>query len=210
MNTKLKVEDYKRFKKLLEYFVAHAELRAQDLKYDTIEKEHDNPKWKILTEGFEKSGNRTFSLSGQGHNNGQIQNQIKNWDYYKDEGRICISIDGTRKEGGYLLHWNIPSLKINIKADWVNIIGKDISGGSIEALRIVSNDKETGIIKTRDDLGLFDNKEPNDCLKDFFNSYIEQKNLYLKQNMTLTEKLVDKLKTVKNLILTGAPGTGKT
>lgn len=202
-------EDYKRFKKLLEYFVAHSMLRAKNLKFDdAIKNDPSNPMWKILKEAFDNSGNKEFRLSGQGHNEDNIQNQIKKWDKYNHVGQICISIDGTTRMGGYLLHWY--STEINIKAEWENITGKTIKGGLVTSLKIVCNNIDTGIKNTLNDLGLFDDKEPNECLKDFFNSYIEQKNSYIEQKKTLTDILAERLENVKNLILTGAPGTGKT
>lgn len=196
-------EDYKRFKKLLEYFVASLELKAKGLKYDdAIKNEPDNPKWKILTEGFENSGNKKFYEAGQGYLGDKIQKQIQSWDTYKNVGKICIFIYGTGSVGGKFLHWNTTN-KINIIAEWGNITGKDITDGFITSLKVTYNSEEKNIKQTPDELGLFDNKEPNDCLKAFFTKYIELKN-------TLTDNLAERLENVKNLILTGAPGTGKT
>ena len=78
-----------------------------------------------------------------------------------------------------------------------------------------------------DDLGLFDDKEPNETLKKFFNEfkkmYEDDTYGFLKQNQSTTpsqdmnskhsdlvENLKELLKASHNLILHGAPGTGKT
>ncbi|MCK0193203.1 ATP-binding protein [Ornithobacterium rhinotracheale] len=59
-----------------------------------------------------------------------------------------------------------------------------------------------------EDLGLYDNEEPNDTLKKFFDVYYDLLQQFKSINMTY--KYVELLKEKKNLILTGAPGTGKT
>lgn len=78
--------EYEKFKKLLEYFVAHLEFCVSNQKfgegYETYIKEIKN-----------------FKRGGQGHKEQQIQNQIKDWETY-DNGTICINVNPTTYQGG--------------------------------------------------------------------------------------------------------------
>jgi hypothetical protein len=189
--------EYDKFKKLLEYFVAHLEFCVSDQKigegYETYIKEIEN-----------------FKRGGQGHKEQQIQNQIKGWEIY-DNGMICINVNPTTyQSGGTYLNWKHTA--INVNAEW--------EGKKIVSLKIMrdsyplNNAKHVMTISVSD-LGLFDKQEPNEQLKTFFNQFNEiiiewnekQKN---NQKMKQIQPYIDLLKSSKNIILTGAPGTGKT
>lgn len=65
------------------------------------------------------------------------------------------------------------------------------------------------------DLGLFNKQEPDEQLKTFFNQFNEliiqwNEEQKSKQEMKQIQPYIDLLKSSKNIILTGAPGTGKT
>ena len=91
-------------------------------------------------------------------------------------------------------------------------------GNHIDRLFLSKETKSSAkeeLTKTIDDLGLFDNIEPNNTLKSFFDEYetmILKHNgiLYNKQYMEQLEKHTSILSLKKNIILQGAPGTGKT
>ena len=189
------MNDYEKFKCLLEYFVAHLEY--------CVTKNKNNRGYDKYIKPFEQKG--SFKWSGQGYNGGEIQNQIKEWENYTN-GKIAISIyPPSYIGGGNYLHWIFTS--INVIAVWQ----KDAN--SIEYLRIVKNsypitNAEEVLTLSIQELGLFDNQEPNNKLQLFFDKFNE---LIMEENgKGNVFQCVQKLKSSKNIILTGAPGTGKT
>ncbi|EKY12932.1 AAA family ATPase [Capnocytophaga sp. oral taxon 326] len=196
--------DYKNFKQLLEYFVAHLEYCVTNNKHNRGYDKYIKP--------FEESG--SFKKSGQGYNGNLIQNQIKNWENYTN-GKIAISTYPPSYTGtGNYLHWEGTGL--NIIARWNESADKIITL-AIEKYQRKADEKgsweDLKINEPIEDIGLFDDKEPNEKLQHFFDKYYS---LYIKLKPETTEKAnkyeiyVQKLKNSKNIILTGAPGTGKT
>jgi 5-methylcytosine-specific restriction enzyme B len=189
--------EYEKFKKLLEYFVAHLEFCVSDQKYgvgyETYIKEIKN-----------------FKRGGQGHKEQQIQNQVKDWETY-DNGRICINVNPTTyQSGGTYLNWKHTAINVNAEWEDKKIVNLKIMRDSYP----LNNAKHVMTISVGD-LGLFDKQEPNEQLKTFFNQFnklIIQWNEEQKSNqeMKQIQPYIDLLKSSKNIILTGAPGTGKT
>lgn len=188
--------EYEKFKKLLEYFVAHLEFCVSDQKYG---------------EGYETyiKEIKNFKRGGQGHKEQQIQNQVKDWESY-DNGRICINVNPTTyQSGGTYLNWKHTA--INVNAEWED---KKIINLKIMKDSYPLNNAKHVITKSVSDLGLFDKQEPNEQLITFFNQFNEliiqwnekQKSI---QEMKQIQPYIDLLKSTKNIILTGAPGTGK-
>ena len=187
-------ENYKNFKYLLEYFVTHLEY---------LQTRNTN------LPGYEKYiahyiNDNSFVKTGQGYLPGyKIQNQIEKWSKYGN-GEVCIGINaryGYPSKDNYL-QWN--STWFNIRAEWEEnnkIIGLYLT-------------KEEGYYAkpeyscTLTELELFDEKEPNDSIKQLFNNF-EKMLLDYNLNKKL-ENYINLLEVNKNLILTGAPGTGKT
>jgi 5-methylcytosine-specific restriction protein B len=189
--------EQEKFKKLLEYFVAHLEFCVTDQK---------------VGDGYNRyiKDIKNFNRSGQGHKGQNIQNQIKEWESYTN-GDICININPTVYKGrGCYLNWEDTA--INVNALWNNdtIVGLKIVKDSYP----ISNAKDV-LSYSIQDLGLLDNNPPNENLKAFFDRFNElisqwneeQKNI---QEMKQIQPYIDLLKSSKNIILTGAPGTGKT
>jgi 5-methylcytosine-specific restriction protein B len=191
------MSECEKFKSLLEYFVAHLEYCVTDLKDG---------------EGYTRyiKDIQNFNRSGQGHKGQNIQNQIRNWKSYIN-GNICINVNPTVYKGrGCYLNWEYTA--INVNAVWNN--------NTIVALKIVkdsypiSNAKDV-LSYNIEDLGLLDNKPPNENLKIFFDKFNE---LIIERNeeqefnkkMENIKPYIELLKASKNIILTGAPGTGKT
>jgi len=189
--------EYEKFKKLLEYFVAHLEFCVSDQKYG---------------EGYDMyiKEIKNFKRGGQGHKEQQIQNQIKDWETY-DNGTICINVNPTTyQSGGTYLNWKHTA--INVNAEWE---GKKIVNIKIMKDSYPLNNAKHVMTISVSNLGLFDKQEPTGQLKALFNQFNgliiqwneEQKS---KQEMKQIQPYVDLLKSSKNIILTGAPGTGKT
>jgi hypothetical protein len=189
--------EHEKFKKLLEYFVAHLEFCVTDQK---------------IGEGYNRyiKDIKNFIRSGQGHKGQNIQNQIKEWESYIN-GDICININPTVYKGrGSYLNWEETAINVNAIWDNDTIVGLKIVKDSYP----ISNAKDVVSYSIRD-LGLLDNNPPNKNLKIFFDRFNEliikwneeQKN---NQGMKKIQPYIDLLKSSKNIILTGAPGTGKT
>jgi 5-methylcytosine-specific restriction enzyme B len=190
--------EYDNFKKLLEYFVAHLEWCVNE---DQNHVGYINYIKPLID-------TNTFKYTGQGYSGDNIQHQIKAWCDY-EYGFIHINIQqnfGKYKSTKCYLNWDWTGLNVNAK--WTN--------DHIGSLYLNKYDEDTGnnnlgFEKSLDDLGLFDNKPPNNNLIKIFDRY---KSLIIDWNIMeefkKNQHLLDLLKDSKNIILTGAPGTGKT
>jgi 5-methylcytosine-specific restriction protein B len=189
---------YKNFQYLLEYFVAHLEWLTNS---DTNNRGY-NLYLKPLID------NNKFYSTGQGYKNGNIQSHIKDWCQY-EHGEIYITIQpnyGNYKTVKCYLNWADTGL--NIIARW--------DGNQIDALALEdyqywlkpTKRVDLDMKKSITDLGLFANNPPNDNLKTFFDKF---DGLIMERNKVHElKKFTDLVQTNKNIILTGAPGTGKT
>lgn len=187
-------DDLERFKSLLEYFVTHLEwCENQDKKFSGYEK---------FIKPIEK-----FRSTGKGEKGNGIQSQINNWDCYKGR-RIGITIYNSHGRGyqqkNCYLHW--METWYNIHANWEN---NHIT--SLYLSKEPKADAKKELEKTIEQLGLF-SENITDDLKAFFDEYMKWG--IGDSQMTDYEKKLDEIKenleANKNVILTGAPGTGKT
>ncbi len=187
-------DDLERFKSLLEYFVTHLEwCENQDEKFSGYEK---------FIKPIEK-----FRSTGKGEKGNGIQSQINNWDCYKGR-RIGITIYNSHGRGyqqkNCYLHW--METWYNIHANWEN---NHIT--SLYLSKEPKADAKKELEKTIEQLGLF-SENITDDLKAFFDEYMKWG--IGDSQMTDYEKKLDEIKNNllanKNVILTGAPGTGKT
>jgi len=198
--------EYSKFKKLLEYFVAHLE-------------------WVVTNDekniGFEEYilpliNNNKFKRSGQGYGGANIQLQIKDWQSYTN-GEICINVQanfGDYKSAKSYLNWRGTGL--NIIANWSH--SKIISLYQEEYLHWKKNPtrKKFGKEITLSNLGLFDKKDTvTSDLINFFESFETSIINFnkLNANRIMTAKLEPYINLIyykKQIILQGPPGTGKT
>lgn len=194
---KYKKEEYSRFKHLLEYFVAHLEYIANGDSTSIGYEEYIKP----LVD------RNSFKSSGQGYNGQAIQTQVSEWEKYQN-GIICINVYGPNYQSrGTYLNWKETGA--NIMADW--------NSTHIETLLLVYYEPDSGerlpqnVSFTIKDLGLFDGQVPNENICSFFDKYnIMIENIKNKQHKMEINRFIELLKANSNLILTGAPGTGKT
>lgn len=197
--------EHEKFKKLLEYFVTHLEWLINN---DTNNRGY-NLYLKPLIDKNE------FYSTGQGYNNGKIQKHIAEWCHYEN-GDIFINIQsnyGNYKTVKCYLNWADTGL--NVIARWND---NKINSLALEEYQFwlkPTKRIDLGINKSITELGFFDNNTPNESLKDFFNQFeklivdwnIKEQN---EAQMKKIQTYIDLLKSSKNIILTGAPGTGKT
>ena len=191
-------EELARFKHLTEYFVAHLEYLANGSQPTSIGyKEYIMP-W------VEK---KTFKSSGQGWNGQSIQTQVSEWDHYSN-GQICINVYGANyKSRGTYLNWK--GTGANIMVEW--------NGTHVGSLILVDYDTDLeewhpkGIQFSLKELNMFDGQLPNEQYKSLFDEYNKMiEAINNNKRIHVLGKYIQLLKANKNLILTGAPGTGKT
>lgn len=199
------MDEYEKFKHLLEYFVTHLEW--------LINSDINSRGFKSYIEPL--NSKNEFYSTGQGYKGANIQNHIKNWCEYEN-GKTYINIQpnyGNYKTVKCYLNWADTGL--NIVARWN---GEQVNSLSLEEyqwwLKPIKR-VDLGINKSINELGLYDNNPPNDNLKSFFDEFdsliIEwNENEYKEQIMANIEPYTKLLEEAKNIILTGAPGTGKT
>jgi len=184
---------YHQYKCLLEYFVTHLEYVQTESATIPGYKKYIEP---ILGE---------FITTGIGYKNQAIQAQISDWSEY-GEHHVCINI--TCSYGSYMTnqcYLNWQGTRFDTRPEW------DKSKQRIVRLYLSIQAKATAKSELSfelSELGLFDNLPPNDNLKKFFDLFESLIINEEKHNAMLPYTIL--LKNNKNLILTGAPGTGKT
>ena len=186
---------YKEFKYLLKRFVEEGNNNIQN---------KDNRKISLGILGFENNGFRHF--------NGTDHIIIEGVEYH-----IHLFSTGsygpTSGNGSRMLPYFCYGLK---NGNWANIrtTFKDYHMESLQIVEWVKQtgkDRETGITYKISDLDLFSKEEPNALLKEFLDQFLLlESGAKMMLVDSKVEELVDKLEKSKNIILRGAPGTGKT
>lgn len=202
-NTKTESEemdDITKFKHVLEYFLAH-------LNYVTNGESTKVHGYEEYIKPFVEK--RTFKKAGQGWKGDGIQNQIAPW-FNLTDGDLCININATAYTNPKACYINWKDTGVNVVAFWDKgeAVRLNLSYFSEE-----DNNKSWKDLKSSfsiDELGLYDHKTPNSNLKEFFSNY---RLAYMNDQYGISEDLYNAcriLKNKKNIILQGAPGTGKT
>ena len=211
----------KQFKSLLEYFVAHLEWEATHDR--AIKGFHQYIEPNLGPDGKYPVGYR----QGRGDHNGKLQQWIRSWESFGSEAepyyKVALALNchgrAANKCNSCYLNWwgsgnNIkpcwePEHKQRVVALYTCVHYKD------------GHDDQRSEPVTLEQLGLYDGKEPNETLKSFwlqFEKMYFDWNPSMEQGTTATpaelnmdlEPLLKLLVSNHNLILTGAPGTGKT
>lgn len=184
----------------MEYFVAHLEYIQSNIT--------KNIGYKNYIEPLIKKGD--FKQTGQGYNGGYIQNQVSDWESY-EYGKICINIQGhfgrdfTAKNS--YLNWEGTGQ--NVYAKWDASKRKILALGLTEYRYWLDSPDYIDSYKFQiSDIGLYDGQIPNSTLQEMFDIY--EKSQINKRSYDMTINYIENLETNKNIILHGAPGTGKT
>lgn len=192
------VEEYNldnkyKFKCLLEYFVTHLEyIINEDANFVGYEKY-----LKSLVE------TNVFKETGQGHKGHNIQKQIERWNNYNGNV-ICINIYASNPQS--------KATYLNWKSSWYNVRA-EFKNEHVDSLYITEEehkDAKSELKYSVDKLGLFSGLSTNE-FNEFFDKYMSYMNVnQTTNNNNKYQEYIDILEANKNLILNGAPGTGKT
>lgn len=192
------VEEYNldnkyKFKCLLEYFVTHLEyIINEDANFVGYEKY-----LKSLVE------TNVFKKTGQGHKGHNIQKQIERWNNYSGNV-ICINIYASNPQS--------KATYLNWKSSWYNVRA-EFKNEHVDSLYITEEehkDAKSELKYSVDKLGLFSGLSTNE-FNEFFDKYMSYMNVnQTTNNNNKYQEYIDILEVNKNLILNGAPGTGKT
>lgn len=210
-------DDLIKFKKVLEYFIAHLSYAQSD--------SEDSIGYKSYIKPF--VDNNKFFKTGQGYNGNNIQNQIKEWQNIQSH-QLYINVQpnfGEYTAKKSYLNWSDTG--IDVFCDWENNEVKALSIGYAFWWK-KPTEYEVRLTKTVEELHLFENGLDN-ALNEFMQAFVKEINDYdnhkgdyyqQEQNYYQQEKnnkimernkiYVNLLNNNHNLILTGAPGTGKT
>lgn len=213
------VSELLKFKHILEYFVAHQNYKQSG------DSESANGYQKYIKPYIDDG---TFQHTGQGYKDGAIQRQISKWDNICSH-HLCINVQpnfGNYTSKKSYLNWQgtglnifcewkdneVYALQIGYAYWWLNPTKYDIKyKQSITDLNLFDDDGNNSLLKL-----FFDNfvKEIKDYDQKQGEYYTKEQEYYKNQRQKdmMDKKLVyiDIIKSNYNLILTGAPGTGKT
>ena len=200
------LSDEVKFKKLLEHFVAHVEWRMnRDVEYKGFNeyiKPHLNEQGKLPAECSSSKGNDSDS----------IQDYIKDWCHFGSD-RVYINIKSFQKPKvyptGWFLNWNKTGCNVKTVLHDNHIVALRV------CLYLGTPNDPVYCERTLEQLGLFKEDEPNQELKtfwkEFYDMLLRDKACHAAQEtVKMTNDLQELIANNKNLILTGAPGTGKT
>ena len=194
----LEMSDEEKFKHLLEYFVAHLEFAQSVITNSIGYRTYIEP----IKEHFTKTGN------GGGKDWG-LQKQIEKWESYSNGLKITITIlghVGKKRFANTTSYLNWKDTWLNVRAKWDDLDERVV--GIYLTNTPTPKPQRVGKVFSLEELGLYDGKEPNESLKQLYKTFeklIGEKNM--EENV---KEVVNLLLNNHNIILHGAPGTGKT
>ncbi len=199
----------KNFKHILECFVATIEWIGNSEKHEAAARKL--PGHAVYIQPHLDDG--SFRYSGQGYKGHAIQKLIAPWEALDDQGIVTINVFSPHPmSSGTYLKWS--GTEIFITAGVEPDAAQDMQ--RVHYLYVCSNQEEF-ICMTVKKLGLFDGRGPNNNLKRFWQEFKYQYDHYEESAAPaqcsaydLVKKLTDLTLRNKNVVLTGAPGTGKT
>ena len=190
--------DEGKFKCLLEYFMAHLEYKQSAITNTKGYKTYIEP----ILSNFTETGNG-------GKKDWGLQKQIEKWDSYSNGQRITIAIQGyagVKRFSGATSYLNWENTWFNVRAKWndenARVIGFYLT--SDESQSYVSD------VFSVNELGLNDGNPPNDMVKTMFAKFQKLIPSDTQQGIKMIEEIKEMLIRNHNIILHGAPGTGKT
>ena len=204
----------KQFKCLLEYFVSHLEWEATHDR--AIKGFHQYIEPNLGPDGELPKGRRR----GNSNHGASLSQWISRWSNFGPGQSVGIAVvphgAPNEKPGGCFINWSMTGH--NIKAVWGKKHPDRVIWLYVCEYDGYDYDKSPEV--SRQQLGLFDGQEPNDELKKFWLEFESRRLRDLPNNHTQQtnqsqahdelEPLLKLLTSNHNLILTGAPGTGKT
>jgi len=195
--------DYLKFKGILNYFV-HI-LRANSDKKLT-----DDEKNSLGRPVEEFNGDE--NQAGYGYKGQRIRESYEEYRDYSNGNTMDVTINLSGKNGIWgnscYIHWT--NSRCNIVADW-NDEQNDVSGLRIAIWNANNKGRTFYDIMPLIDFDLANSDEPNETLKKFYGDFLQSLiDNPIEDPKDRVQTLVDKLEKSKNIILHGAPGTGKT
>lgn len=192
------MSDEEKFKHLLEYFVAHLEFAQSGVTNSIGYQTYIEP----IKEHFTKTGN------GGGKDWG-LQKQIEKWESFSNGHKITITVlghVGKKRFANTTSYLNWKDTWLNVRAKWDDLDERVV--GIYLTNTPTPKPQRVGKVFNLEELCLYDGKAPNENLKQLFETF---EKLIGEENMGKKVKEMDNLLLVNhNIILHGAPGTGKT
>ena len=202
-------------KALLEYFISHLEWEVNNDPSFVGYKKYIAPN--VVDDPYNPGYKKLPVRRGNGSKGDSLQQWIDKWAHFSNDEHIYLTVDRrglpNEKPRGCYLQLNYTGY--NIKANW--------DDNHIVSLYICEcyeygdgnyYDYDPITTATVEELGLFDDKTPNMRFKIFWSKFEELLNTTAvdasQENKIVENDLYDLIINNKNLILTGAPGTGKT
>lgn len=196
--------DEEKFKHLLEYFIAHLEYVQSGITNNIGYERYIKP----ITD---------FAKSGKGCDSGQkIQLQINEWSQYSNGAVIAINVNTCQnKVARFASRYSYLNWVVDGCGSWKNVVPQWQNHEIVTGFYLtdLSNGTRMSSNYSNNDLGLFDGLPANGKIKELLDKF---KGLLLpeqeRKNKTMFEndEMLKILKRKKNLVLQGAPGTGKT
>lgn len=198
-------QDHRNFKQLLEYFVAHLEyLHFSKKGLDTLKVQGYNKYIAPILENGDTINKGSYKSKSI------LNNKLNDINFFQGK-QILMHIQ--QSYGSYLKKTNYLNVgNFNIAPKW------DKNNLHISHFYIKEyENKDLSASVSIQELGLFDAQEPNEKLINFYTTYFNyikkeenMNNSTSNSNNNFVEEVKNLLLQTKNLILTGAPGTGKT